>query len=637
MASPIKQLYEFGPFLLDGQERLLLRDGQVVSLTPKSFETLLALVERGGRIATKDELMQKVWPESFVEENTLNQNISALRKILGDAGDGQKYIETVPRRGYRFVASVRVRAETRVHIEERVEKEVPALFSEPEPVDLNRPGPTPRKNRMRLAAVAAFVAVGLAIAAYYFLAANRSPQPAESPIQSIAVLPFQPLSQDADDDYLGLGMADALITRLANTTQITVRPTSAVRRYTSQADDPVLIGRELNVGAVLEGAIQKSGERIRVTVQLVRVSDGKPLWADKFEGPLTDILSVQDSIAERLAARLALQLTGPQKSLLTKRHTNNTEAYTAYLKGRYHWNRRSSEGYKKAIEYFQQAIDKDPNYALAYAGQADCYVFGTALSLSPTETMLKAEAAAAKALAIDGQLAEAHTSQAFVKERFHWDRQAAREAYVRALEIDPGYVTARDWFALHIAQDGRLDEAVAELRRAQELDPLSPVLSADLAWVFVLMGQNDRAIAEGRRSLETDPNFIYGRLMIGVACSQKGLYDEALQESQKAMELSKGLSGVTLMSYAYARSGNRGETERALDRLKELARQGLASAYDVAAVYAARGENDRAFEWLEQAYKTRSAWMAWLKVDPRLENLHSDARFKDLLGRVGFN
>lgn len=449
--------YEFGPFRLDATERLLLRDGEPILLPPKAFDTLLVLVANCGRILKKDDLMKAVWPETLVEENNLSQYVSALRKALGDDPNGHRYIETVPRLGFRFVARVIEAGEAR---------------------------------------------------AGGFARAPESARGEGAPVRSIAVLPFKYLGGAGGDEYLGLGIADAIITRLSNLRQIVVRPTSSVRKYAGTAQDPLVAGRELRVEAVLEGNIQRAGNRIRATVQLISVRHEAPLWAEKFDVEFRDIFTVEDATSEQVARALILKLTREERELLAKRYTADSEAYQLYLKGRYNWNKRSQGGLRTASSYFQQAIDKDPSYALAYAGLADCHNLHSYYGeLPPRESFPKAKAASIKALEIDDGLAEAHTSLAFVRAWYDWDWPAAESEFQRALELNPNYATAHHWYALFLTAMERAGEALEEIQLAHEIDPLSLPINRDVGLVYHRARQCDRAIEQYLETIELDPRF----------------------------------------------------------------------------------------------------------------------------------
>jgi DNA-binding winged helix-turn-helix (wHTH) protein/TolB-like protein/Tfp pilus assembly protein PilF len=656
MDRPAKHFYEFGSFRLDAGERLLLRDGEVVPLTPKVFDILLVLVQNSGHILEKDEVLKTVWPDQFVEEGNLARNISTLRKALGESPHEHQYIETIPWRGYRFVASVRelqdqgadliLEKHTRSHIviQEEEEKEEQEERETPRAVGHLLPAASTSRwlrtgSRLQVLVLSLLLA-GLTLAfSYFWISRKRQPASTSATIRSMAVLPFRPLSAaDDDDEYLGLGMADTLITRLSGISQIVVRPMSAVRKYTDAGQDPVEAGRELGVDSVLEGNVQKSGDRIRVTVRLVRVGDGQPLWADKFDEDLTDIFKVQDSISEKVAGALMLELTARERRLLTKRYTEDVEAHQLYLKGRYYWNKRSNDGLKRAVEFYRQAIDKDPTYALAYAGLADCYDLLSSYSdLPPREALPKAEAAATRALEIDDSLGEAHTSLAFAKLSYDWDWAGAEREFKRAIELNPNYSTAHHWYAFYLAATGHVDDALAEIKRAQELDPLSLVINSDVGVLLYYARQYDRSIEQHLKTLDMDPNFAYGHAWLRKAYEQKEMYKEANAERLKVATLAgASQQKIAALKDASLISDGKAYWQNRLEHTEGDLRQGPVNPYTTAQIYAMLGEKDRAFGWLEKAYTDRRIDLIWtIRIDPEMDGLRSDPRFTEMLRRVG--
>ena len=642
MGKPANQLYQFGPFRLDTVERVLFREGEVVPLKPKVFDTLLVLIEHSGRVVEKDELMKTLWPDTVVEENNLNQNISALRRVLGAGENAGQFIETVPRRGYRFVAIVKESSHelTDLVLEKHTLSSVVIEEEEHETGSKCRFFATVRvvsANRKTMAALVLFVAL---ISVGYFFTFNKSRHAQIiSTVKTIAVLPFKLLnSGNGDDEYLGLGMTDALITRLGGINQIIVRPTSAVRGYTATQQDPLAAGREQQVEDVLEGSLQRSGERIRLTVRLLDVRDGLSLWTYQCDEQCSDLFSLEDLISERVATALVDNLSRQQREQLTRRYTENTEAYQLYLKGRYYWNKRSPEGFKKAIEFFNQATDLDPTYALAYAGLADCYnMLGDYAMLLPRQSFLKGEAAAIKALEIDETLAEAHTSLALAKLDYEWDFPGAEKEFRRALELKPNYPTAHQWYGEYFMFMGRVEESLAEMNRAQELDPLSPIISTAIGYSLWNARRYDEAIDQLKRTLELDPNFLPAIAFLELAYERKGMYQEFIATFQQEMILS-GYSQEEAAAFteAYARSGMRGFWLKGLEWLNEKqAKRAYIAPIHMAVSYALLGEKDKAFEWLAKVYSERSGWIVHLRVDPRFDNLRSDVRYSDLLRRVG--
>lgn len=553
MSQQSGHLYEFGPFRIDTVNRLLLRDGKAVPLKPKVVDTLLMLVENMGRVVQKDELIARLWPDSFVEEANLTQNIYVLRKALDSGEESESYIETIPRRGYRFVAAVNVLPYDENGIIPQGEFPVPG--ANPDAIAL----PAPRAWILRPGVlIPALLAIGILVLVGYYLLSNRGKSAVNNgAVKSLAVLPFRPLTPDASDDYMGQGMADALITKLSNSRQIAIRPASAVLPYSARAEDPLVAGRQLGVDAVLEGKIQQSGDRLRVTVQLLRVADGASLWAEKFDEKLADIFAVQDSISDQAARSLTLQLTGSERELMRKHYTQNAEAYQAYLQGRYFWNKRNAEGFKKGLDYFQRAIEIDPNYAPAYAGLADCYIrlneYGVPMA---QESVPRARVAVQKALAIDDDLAEAHATLAFIKFRHDWDFAGAEEEFTRSLRLDPNYSEAHQWHAFYLLAVGRPDEADTEMKRAQELDPLSVSLNGNVALLLFFKHDFDQSVQQCRKTLDMEPNYNLARVTLGMNYEQKGLNEAAVAELKKAREVAPNDVGtIAPLAHALAKSG----------------------------------------------------------------------------------
>lgn len=569
--------YEFGPFRLDVSERLLQRDGKEVALTPKAFELLLTLVQSRGRLVSKENLITRVWPDTFIEENNLAVHISVLRKILGENEEGLEYIKTLPRHGYCFVADTR----------EGMQKEH-----------------------------------------------------ATSKVRSIAVLPFEVIGSEAGDDYLGLGISDAITTRLNQISQIVVRPTSAVLRYADGKHDPLKAGHDLDVEAVLSGRITKAGDRIRVTIQLIDVLENSILWSDKLDHSFTDVFTYEDFISERVASALNLELTRDQFQRLIKPPTENSAAYWAYLKGRYHWKKRSPENFKRAMEYFQYASDRDPNYGLAYSGLADCYALLNYYGLMPPSVgMAKAKDAAIKALKADEALAEAHASLALVKFWYDWDWAGAEIEFERSVELNPSYATAHQWYCWYLAAMGRHEESLAVGAHAIELDPLAPAINMALVPSYFFSHMFDDSIRQCKRALELDSNFIPARFFLGQSYEQKGMYAEALSQYEKAVELTGPFHlGRAIIARAQAGMGDKRPAEETLESLLELSKGGesYSPPHGIALIYLGLNDTTRALDWLEKSFDERFIWLAYLKVDPVFDGIRRQFRFKQLLKRMQF-
>jgi DNA-binding winged helix-turn-helix (wHTH) protein/TolB-like protein/tetratricopeptide (TPR) repeat protein len=649
-----RQIYEFDNFRLDSQERQLLRDGQPVQLPSKAFDLLLTLVENSGRLVDKEELYQRVWADQTVEESNLTVQMSAIRKALGERKENPRYIVTVSGRGYRFIgevaslgedceAAIEAGALSHVVIEKErhsdshliddgleTVKAVPAVGS--------RRRLTQRVGsptwRFALGMIAATLAVGLGVLIYYQASAERA---APNQIKSIAVLPFKPLTIDNRDESLEMGMADTLISKLSNIKEINVRPISAVRGYVALEQDALAAGREQKVDAVVDGQIQKSGERIRVTVRLMRTGNGATLWTDQFDEKMTDIFRVQDSISERVTGVLALKLTGEEKERLGRRYTENTEAHQLYLMGRYHLNRLTDEGFLKSLEYFQQAIEKDSSFALAHVGVAESYnALGGFNVTRPKEVYPKARSAAETALKLDDLLAQAHTALAMVKLAYDWDWSGAESEFKRAIELNPSDSDARRQYGFHLTFMGQFDEAVAQVRRARELDPASPVIITETGQALYMARRYDEAIEECRKALEMDPNFGFAHWVLGLAYMEKRIYEQATRAFQNAIPLSGDSPDETAsLGHAYALSGKRVEALKILRELKLQSKRKYISPTVIAMLCGALGEKDQAFKWLDKAYDERDSMLVVIRVEPLFEPLRSDARFTDLLRRVG--
>jgi TolB-like protein/DNA-binding winged helix-turn-helix (wHTH) protein/Tfp pilus assembly protein PilF len=649
------RVYEFGPFRLAPAQGTLFRQGTPVSVAPKAFEALVLLVEQRDRLVAKEELMKTLWPDTFVEEANLNHYIWTLRKTLAEVRGGERYIQTVARRGFRFVAPVKESAGedgeilhepnglNRPSSEECMAEAAPAttradgMRSMPPLVSTV---PTTGVKSYLLIAVAIALALGVVLSIRGWRASRSETGDSAAPmrpLKSIAVLPLKSIGPAADNEYLQLGIADSLITKLANVKEVAVRPTSAVRKYLGPRQDPVAAGREQHVEAVLDGNVQRSGERIRVTVQLVRVRDGASLWSGTFDEHFTDIFAVEDSISQQVARRLSVELSSEERNRLELHSTTNAEAHDAYFKGRYSWNKRTSKGFNKALEYFNKAIAVDPNYALAYVGVADSYTMLADYDwLPPSEAATKAKAAVTRALEIDDGLAEAHASLADIRRFYDWDWAGAEREYKRAIELNPNYVTAHQWYAEYLSAMGRHEQAAREMERAQELDPLSVVVKSANGWVLLFARDYDKAIAQCQQVIEMDPSFgeVYSQLRR--AYEQKGMYMEALAADEKFRVFKrKGAHRTGWQPEARRFSGAKAYWRKMRALTENDLRNNLEAArFRMAEIYAQLGQKDQAFEWLERNYQEHTFWMPFLAVHPHLDPLRSDPRFSGLMRRM---
>ena len=479
-------------------------------------------------------------------------------------------------------------------------------------------------------ALAAMILLSVAGIAYYFGRGGKTA------IDSIAVLPLVNTGGDPNTEYLSDGISEALINSLTELQQLKVIARTTAFRYKGKEIDPQAVGRQLNVRAVLTGRVRQTGEMLDIQVDLVDATTGAQLWGQEYDRKFSDLVAVKQDIAREVTEKLRLRLSGAEQQQLARRDTANPEAYQLYLKGRFYWNKRTVESLKKSIEYFNQAIEKDPSYALAYAGLADAYgLFSTYSVSSPQESYPKAKAAAKKALELDETLAEAHTSLAKVLS-YDWNLAESNREFQRAIELNPNYATAHQWYGNgNLRVMGRFDEAIAEMKRAQELDPLSLVINSDVGVTYISARQYGQAIEQLRKTTEMDQGFYYAHWNLGIAYEMKGSLQEALAEYQKARQLTDDPRTLALLGHGLAVSGKRVEALRMLDQLKEMAKQRYVPAYSFTIVYVGLGEKDQALQWLEREYQDRAVELLSLKVDPLLDSLRSDPRFADLVRRMG--
>jgi len=579
------RLYQFGPFCLDAGERLLLRNGRLVPLPAKALSTLLVLVRNKGHVVEKDTLMNEVWPDEIVEEGNLAQHIFMLRRALGETTESPTYIETVPRRGYRFL-------------------------------EAGDRGYSPSSATV----------AGHSLSRQINAQANK--------LHSLAILPFVNASGNPKAEYLSDGITESIINSLSQLTTLRVLSRNTAFRYKGKELDAQQIGRDLGIDLVLVGKVNILESRLSINVELVDVANGWQLWGENYDRNSEDILDVQDEIAKQISATLRLRLTKDEELRLTKRHTENPEAYRDYLKGRYFWNRFTQSALEKSIDCFRQAIDLDPEYAVAYAGIADSYVRLATNYMSPKEAYPKAKAAAVRALEIDDLLAEAHTALGIIKIRHDWDWDGGREELRRALEINSGYAVAHLFYGGYLDCMGQFDEALEEKRLALELDPLSLQFNLAVAVSLWVMGQPGQALKRIDEILELERDYAPAYLLLGLVHEQTHDYSHSIAALEKAHELDGSLIILASLGRAYAMAGKREEALAVLDKLQAHSLNSFVSSYLVSLIWSGLGEKDSAFDWLEKAYEERDEWLCWLQVDPRLEPLRSDPRFADLLSRV---
>jgi len=632
-----KARLSFGVFELDLRAAELRKHGLRIRLQEQPFQVLAMLLEHPGEVVTREELQNKLWPaDTFVDfDHGLNKAINKLREALGDSAESPRFVETVARRGYRFLAEVKIAdpAPTRSSV----------LATQPQPSqtasnlrELAGDSAVPKSRLPSFVAKTAVVVLILltaSVAAWELHPWNR---PSHA-IRSLAVLPLESLSNDPLQDYFADGMTDELISDLGQISALRVISRTSVMAYKHAHKPLPQIARELNVDAIVEGTVLRSGDQVRITAQLIDASADKHLWSQSYEGELRDTLALQSKVARAIADQIQINLNPREQAALKSAKIVNPQAYVSYLKGRYFWNKRSADSLKVALAYFNQAIDEDPAYAQAYSGLSDTYALlgdWQYAVMTPREALPKAKAAAIKALELDSALGEAHNSLAFCLDGFDWNFDSAGKEFVRAIELNPGYATAHHWYAWHLALLHRYDEALAEMRKAESLDPLSLVINADLAELLTLAHSYDESIQQSRKTIEMDPNFGLAHNHLGQAYLQKHMYGEAILELQKAVQLSGG--GPTCMANlarADAASGKRSEAEKLLSDLKKRSSPGYSHGSEIAVIYASLGDADQAMNWLEKGYEER--FNPGVLLRPGLDPLRSDPRFQELTRRIG--
>ena len=638
-----KAIFEFGSFRLNPSERLLLRGQAQVRLPPKAFDALVALVENRGRLLEKDELLRKVWPDTFVEESNLAQHISILRKVLRDGEDGSRYIETVPTRGYRFTAEVReVAGSDPDHnvLPGPDPGQQPAL-GVPESGVPERVHPRHRFAGLTYALVALALLLGVLISTPPLL--KRFGRAGPEPIRSLAVLPLKNLSADPAQEYFADGMTEALITDLAKIHGLKVISRTSIMQYKDSHKKLPQIAQELGVDGVIEGAVLRSGDRVRITAQLVRAATDQHIWAESYERDLRDLVALQDEVSRSIATQIQKEIAPPAPAPPQRLATSaaiSPQAREDYLKGRYFWNLRSESGYLKALDYFQAAMTENPQYAQAYAGSADAYALLGSMpnGTTPRETaMPKAKEMALIALKLDNSLADAHTSLAFVEMHYEWKFGEAEQEYHRAIDLDPNYSVAHHWYAYDLAAMGRMEEAVAEVKLARQTDPLSAIINTDVAEILYFARRYDEALLQARATLEMSPNFAHAHRVLERIYGEKHMFPEAIAEGQLAAALSGNDTWMLFeLASTYAMAGNTIEMQKCLNRAANASPGGvLPEAGTTAEIYVALGEVDRALRVMEGAYRRRDGGLILLNADPRFDSLKSDSRFQQLLHRIG--
>ena len=581
-----KSRWCFGSYTLDADERLLMRGSTRIHLTPKLFETLMVLVCNEGHLVAREALIGAVWKDTFVEDGNLAHNISVLRRVLGNNPQGQPYIETVPRHGYRFKAAKPIATVPALSVSER------------------------RHGRSQA-------------------------------IRSIAVLPLENRSHDLRQEYFADGMTEALITGLAQIVPLKVISRTSIMRYKGVKKPLSQIGEELNVDAIVEGSVIRAGKRVRLTVQLLHAAKDRHLWAMTYDRDLGDVLALQKELADSIANEINVKIRAPIRRRSAGRRLNAT-AYDDYLKGRYYWNSRTERGLAQSIEHYTEAIRKDPRYALAYSGLADSYALQASRRLggiNPQEAMRKAKDAATKAIKLDQTLAEAHLSLAFVKFQYEWDWKGAEKEFRRAIDLNPNSAPSHSRYAMYLATMSRMSEAMSEIDLAEELDPLSPIIATAKGRLFHFQQRYDEGIEQHRKALAMDPDFVEAHFNLGMIYEQKSLFKEAISEFSRVIRIAGDAPFWSAgLAHAYAVAGMKHKANKILRELqRKNSGRSQVSPFDIAWVFLGLGETDAALSWMETALEERCGPLVYQNIEPALRTLRSNPRFHDLLRRIGLS
>lgn len=610
-----KNFFRFGPFVLDRKNFQLEKDGQPVTITPRAFDVLALLLSNPQSVVEKQQIFEAVWKDTFVTDNALTKVVKEIRRVLEDSADAPRFIETIPKRGYRFIGEVSTGDAV---------FDIPVTEAEEQP----RRKPFLTKTKLVIAALILLVTAGIA----GWLIINASKQ--DQKIRVIAVLPFKPLDPASRDESLEMGMAETLINRLSNLRQVAVIPMNSVRRFASSGQDTASAGRDLNADAVLEGNIQKAGDRVRITVKLVEVRTGETLWTEKFDENFTDIFTVQDSIAERVVGALALHLSRQEKEQIVKHLTDNPEAYQLYLQGQLLWNRRSENWISLSLASYQQALEKDPNFALAHIGAADAYMMLSGhRKLKRDEAGEKARPHILRALEIDNDLAQAHNALAEFKYQYEYDWEGAGRHFKTAVALNPNIAWTHQAYGWYLMSLGDLEGAKTEMDRARELDPSSLTINIGRGRLYYHSRQYDEAIRHFENIIAAEPKETSAYYALHFAYIGKKMYPEALEALIKSNDLSA--EDAAKMRESLARDGWETFWRNRLEHLEKNAEKYPSALSTLAFVYTLLGEKDKAFICLEKVIEKREHFVLQMKVEPAFDPLRDDPRFGVLLGKIG--
>ena len=622
---------QFGPFKLDLQACELRKGDTLLHLAPQPCKVLALLASRPQKVFTRQEIQREIWGgDTFVDfEQGLNVAIRQIRVALCDDAETPRYIETLTRRGYRFIGRID---------EHRAVTEGATITVPAESATLSAPAVLrPLSYRRPLTVVVGFAFAAVSVVFLWRIERGRVGAGDIRPtIRSIAVLPLANLSGDPEQEYFADGMTDELITNLAKISALRVISRTSVMRYRNVQKPVGEIGKELSADALIEGTVVRAGNSVRITVQLIQASTDRHLWAEEYHGDLQDVLTLQAEVAKAITNEVQVKLTS-QEARRAGAHAVNPQAYELYLKGRYEWEKRSKPGFAMSLAFFQRAIDLDPNYAPAYAGMAEAYgLLGNNGFVPSNEVYPKAKAAALKALELDPNLADAHTSLAAIINDYEWNWPAAKKEYTRAIELNSNDATVHHWYAMTLAWQGRLQEAIGEIEKARQLDPLSTRINTNVAQIFFWAHDYDCALLQCQKALELEPSVEKTHRILGTIYLQKGAYQSAISEFQEAVDLAPGDTRPLLqLAYGYAVTGQKEKALSIVRRLEKSSQQAYVSRTSVATVYLALGEKDEALASLEKAVLAHDAALVTIKVDPDFDSLRSDPRFSEVLRRRG--
>jgi DNA-binding winged helix-turn-helix (wHTH) protein/TolB-like protein len=623
MSSENQNLFSFDDVTVDCENFRVLKAGAMLTLTPRAFDVLVVLLRQPGRVFEKRELFDQVWGGTIVTDNALTKVIKEIRRTLDDDATAPRYIETVPKRGYRFIGEV----------EEKTQREIP-IKSTVQPPQTTSPPFVVSRVALTLSAAGLIAVLSLV---GWLLFRQKPVGGTPSPIRSIAVLPFKPLNADSRDESLEMGMAETLIARLSNLRQVVVRPMSAVRKYTDLQQDPVKAGHEVQAEAVLDGSIQKVGERVRVTVRLINVRDGNQVWSEQFDENFTDIFKVQDSIAERITTALTLQLSKQEKEQLAKHLTDNPEAYQLYLRAQLLWNGRRQNWIEQSLAHYQLALEKDPNFALAHIGVADCYIMLSGhRKISMPEAETKARPYIVKALELDDSLAQAHNALAELKYQYEYDWTGAETEFKKAVELNPNVAWIRQAHGWFLMSAGRFSEAAIEMEKARELDPSSLTINVGRGRLFYYMRQYDQAIQQFQNIIAVEPNDRSAYYSLYTIYEQKQMYEQALEALLKYWTLG-GAAPETAEEFReiFRVSGWQGVLRKQLETLEMRAQTHRVEPFQFANVYVRLGQKDEAFDWFEKTFAARDLSTLQFKIEPAYDSLRNDSRYAQLIRTIG--